>query len=177
MIIALIVLILITVLGMSGIRSITLEQKMTSNSIDRNMIFQVSEWALGIAETVAEEQAKLCNSGFVNQGAPEDFNVDNGLCKQSVCQNGLCSFPNPNCINRWSDSSFNGWSSIKDPKNSFNPFSHSGLNPQFMIEYLHPVRPSCHGLPTDGPFMYRITVQTAAGENRATVILQSLYGE
>ncbi|MEY4978205.1 MAG: pilus assembly protein [Pseudomonadota bacterium] len=176
LVVAMVMLLLITILGISSIKSLTLEQRMTSNSIDRNAVFQVTEWALSVAEQAAETQAKLCNSGFVNQGAP--VATGDTTCSQTACQNGYCGYPQPNCPVRWEDSAFNGWADLKDPedptKNLTTPL---GVTPKFFIEYLYTIKPTCIGKSSDGPFSYRVTVQTVPGDGRATVTLQSIYSD
>jgi len=194
LVVAMVMLLLITILGISNIKSLALEQRMTSNSIDRNTVFQVTEWALSVAEQAAENQAKLCNSGFVNQGATETVTQqqNNGkgnsgggnsggtgtTCTPTSCQNGYCGYPEPNCPLRWEDSSFNGWALLKDPEDpSKNLSTPLGVTPRFFIEYLRKDKPTCIGKSTDGPFSYRVTVQTAPGDGRATVTLQSIYSD
>ena len=200
LVVALVMLLLITIVGVSAVKTLTLEERMTSNSIDRNTVFQTTEWGLSLAEQVAESQAKQCNSGFVNGGGvPTDTTTSesngngngngNGnsggststsTCTPTTCQNGLCGYPQPNCTPRWEDSSFTGWASVKDPDDaSKNLVTPAGVTPQFIIEYLNPTfnPQQCVGKPTPGVFLYRITVRTAAGEGRGSVTLQSVYGQ
>jgi len=193
LVVALVMLLLITIVGISAVKTLTLEERMTSNSIDRNTVFQTTEWGLSLAEEVAENQAKSCNGGFVNQGAPvvttsENGNGNNGgksggsgatgTCVQTTCQNGLCGYPQPNCPLRWEDSSFTGWATLKNPEEpSENLATPVGVAPQYFIEYLHSTNPTCVGKPNDGPFSYRVTVRTAPGEGRASVTLQSIYSD
>ena len=68
LVVALVMLLLITIVGVSAVKTLTLEERMTSNSIDRNTVFQTTEWGLSLAEQVAEAQAKQCNAGFANGG-------------------------------------------------------------------------------------------------------------
>lgn len=148
---------------------------MTSNSVDRNIVFQVTEWALSVAEQAAETQAKLCNSGFVNQGVPVG-STPTGSCVQTACQNGYCGYPQPNCPHRWEDSSFNGWAYVKDPEEpTHNLVTPLGVTPQFIIEFLNNKAPNCVG--TSSGFSYRITVRTQPGDGRAAVTLQSIYSD
>lgn len=190
MVVALVMLLLITIVGISTVKTLTLEERMTANSIDRNAVFQISEWGLSVAEQIAEEQATLCNSGFVNRGAPVSVTTEPGqngkagsngatnTCTPTVCQNGLCGYPQPNCPPRWEDSNFTGWAPVKDPNTPNSGLATPvGTAPQFFIEYLYKEMPTCAGKPNDGPFRYRITVRTQAGEGRASVTLQSVYGE
>ena len=192
-------LLLITIVGVSAVKTLTLEERMTSNSIDRNTVFQTTEWGLSLAEQVAEAQAKQCNAGFANGGGAQTVPTDDGngngngngnstgntppptgTCTPTTCQNGLCGYPQPNCTPRWEDSSFTGWAPVKDPEDtSKNLVTPAGVTPQFIIEYLNPTfdPQQCVGKPTPGVFLYRVTVRTAAGEGRASVTLQSVYGQ
>lgn len=193
MVIALVMLLLITMVGISAIKTLTLEERMTSNSIDRNAVFQSSEWALRIAEETAEAQAKQCNADFDNKGVPTtpvadaDTGNDKGngngngntpaptpnACTPTVCQNGLCGYPQPDCTARWEDSSFTGWALVKDPNDPDSNLVTPVGTPQYFIEYLNKTDPCSGGSPP----RYRITVRTQAGEGRASVTLQSIYGE
>lgn len=176
LVVALVMLLLITMMGITAVKTLTLEERMTANSIDRNAVFQVSEWGLSLAEELAENQAKLCNGGFDNQGAPANTTLPS-TCTPTACQNGLCGYPQPNCPLRWEDSSFTGWATLKNPdKPSENLSTPVGVAPQYIIEYLYNTTPNCLSKPP-GPFRYRITVRTQAGEGRASVMLQSIYGD
>lgn len=176
LVVGMVMLLLITIMGMTSIKSLTLEQRMTSNSVDRNIVFQVTEWALSVAEQAAETQAKLCNSGFVNQGVPVGSSTPTGSCVQTACQNGYCGYPQPNCPHRWEDSTFNGWAYVKDPEEpTQNLVTPLGVTPQFIIEFLNNKAPNCIG--TSSGFSYRITVKTEPGDGRAAVTLQSIYSD
>lgn len=173
LVVALVMLLLITMMGITSVKTLTLEERMTINSIDRNAVFQVSEWGLSLAEELAETQAKLCNSGFDNQGAPATTTLPS-TCTPTTCQNGLCGYPQPNCPMRWEDSSFTGWATLKNPdKPSENIGTPMGVTPQYIIEYLDDKLPDCLSSPSE-PLRYRITVRTQAGEGRARVTLQSI---
>jgi type IV pilus assembly protein PilX len=177
LVVALVMLLLITIVGISGVKTLTLEERMTSNSIDRNAVFQTTEWALSLAEQVAERQAQYptCNAGFHDRGGAAGVPTGS-TCAQTPCQNGFCSYPRPNCPLRWEDSSFTGWAPVKDPEDPTKDLVTSlGVTPRFFIEYLYEVGPTCVGKPADGPFSYRITVQTNVGDGRASVTLQSIY--
>ena len=62
--IALILLVIMTLLGLSGVRTVGLEEKMASNTYDRSLAFQAAEAALRAGEDAAQAQSLVNNAGF-----------------------------------------------------------------------------------------------------------------
>lgn len=170
MVVALIMLVLITLLGLTSIRTLTIEEKMASNSYDRNIAFQSAETVLREAEAVAATQALPVNGP--NNGFPGVAMVCNAPNNGS-CVNGLCSVPDPNCTSRWDDSTFTGWKTA-------TPALASGLAgnaPQYIVEFLGDTFPCdpTNASSTANCKRYRVTVRSQPGEGRASVTLQSIY--
>lgn len=104
MVVALVMLLLITIVGISTVKPSFWKSVLDRQQHQRNAVFQISEWGLSVAEQIAEEQATLCNSGFVNRGAPVSVTPEPGqngkaggngatnTCTPTVCQNGLCGY-------------------------------------------------------------------------------------
>lgn len=54
LVVALILLVVMTLVGLAGMRTVTLEEKMTASTFDRSLAFQAAESALREAEAVVE---------------------------------------------------------------------------------------------------------------------------
>tara|TARA_R110001583_G_scaffold184037_2_gene343061 strand:+ start:47325 stop:47894 length:570 start_codon:yes stop_codon:yes gene_type:complete len=172
LIVSLILLIVLTLLGLSSIRTVAQEERMTANAYDRSLGFQGAEAALRVGEAAAQAQADAAppNPGFDNAGVHTD---SDSTCVASPCQTGLCSQPDKDCGVRWLDSGFNGWANA------------GGLGlgalaetPQYFVEYLGGNFPCNIDDPTTGAQnckRYRVTARSSSGSDRANVILQSIY--
>lgn len=172
LIVALVLLLVITLLGVSGVQNVALEEKMAAATFDRNLAFQAAEAALRVGEAVAEAQSKTVppNSGF-----PSYTDADN-TCPTSPsainnCVNGLCPTPDKDCPERWKALNFTGWANAS--------VSLGGLagTPQYFVEYLGSNFPCTDGGSSDPKDCkrYRITARSNSGTGRATVMLQSVY--
>ena len=105
--VALILLVVMTLLGLSSVRSVAQQGKMASHAVDRSLYYQFAEAALREGEAQAQIQAIANNNSF-----PTDQYVSNGACTAAAlnrCVNGLCATPDPDCPPRWEDPGFNGW--------------------------------------------------------------------
>ncbi len=167
---SLVLLAIVTLLGVSGLQNVALEEKMAASAYDRNLALQAAEAALRIGEGVAEDQARAIppNSGF------STYTDGDNTCPSSAIDNctlGLCPTPDKDCTPRWKASSFNGWVDAS--------VSLGGLagTPQYFVEYLGGNFPCFDGGSSD-PMdckRYRITARSQPGAGRATVMLQSVY--
>ena len=183
--VSLILLIVITLLGLSSIRTIVLEEKMASNSYDRSLAFQAAEAGLRAGEAIAEAQSKLGNS---NQGFPAYTDADNACPANAInaCNAGLCATPDKDCSNRWTDANFN-WNSSAAPAGGLNLNANAGAAPRYFVEYLgnqFACDPDDANACSGGAgaigcncMRYRVTArsQPAGNNERATVMLQTIY--
>ena len=166
---ALIMLLLVTLLGVTSVRMLTVEERMATNAFDRNLAFQAAETALREGEALADAQSTLPtpNSGFPGV-AMNCNNLNNGACAA-----GLCSPPAATCNSaRWDDASFNGW---RNATTAVSPLAVGA--PQFFVEHLgsnFPCNPQEPSLDLHCE-RYRITARSQPAEGRAVVILQSIY--
>ncbi|GLW61558.1 hypothetical protein Hthe01_19070 [Hydrogenophilus thermoluteolus] len=166
LIVALVLLLVITLLGVSGVQNVALEEKMAAATFDRNLAFQAAEAALRVGEAVAEAQSKT---------APPSYTDDDNTCPTSAINNcgdnGLCPTPDKDCPERWKASNFTGWANAS--------VSLGGLagTPQYFVEYLGSNFPCIDGGSFDPKNCkrYRITARSNSGTGRATVMLQSVY--
>ena len=178
LLVALVMLLLVTVLGLASVRMLTMEERMAANSFDRNLAFQAAETALREGEALADFQSLAANgpnAGFQNP-AMVCNNLNNG-----ACANGLCSPPNTNCsAARWEDPAFAGW---RNAIGAVSPLATG--TPQFFVEHLGSGFPCDPQSPTQNLTCerYRITARShnpdvqanPAAEGRAAVVLQSIY--
>lgn len=154
LIVALVLLVVMTLLGLSAMRTVTLEEKMSGHTFDRSISFQATEAALREAEAWVQ----------ANQPTPAAGSGCNG--------NGVCGLLTSDPIDRWNNAAFTDW------RDAAAVTSQSiSVTPQFLIEYLGDTFPC---IPTDltQPSTckrYRITARSNAGAGRASVMLQSMY--
>lgn len=181
--VSLILLVVITLLGLSSVRTIVLEEKMAANSYDRSLAFQSAEAGLRAGEGVAEVQSKLGNP---NQGFPAYADADNTCAANAInnCLAGLCSTPDKDCPARWTSSNFN-WNNSAAEATGLNMNAIAGTAPRYFVEYLgnrFPCNPDDENACSGGPgsvgcncMRYRVTSRANPGQGRATVTLQTIY--
>jgi len=179
--IALILLVIMTLLGLSGVRTVGLEEKMASNTYDRSLAFQAAEAALRAGEDAAQAQSVAGNAGF-----PVYVDADNTCPAAAIntCNAGLCARPDKDCEARWTAATFN-WINSTASAAVLNLGPLAGGVPRYFIEYLgnnYPNDPddpnSCSGGPGSPgctAMRYRVTAISNTGAGRAGVILQSIY--
>lgn len=152
--VVLILLLVMTVLGLASLRSTILEERMTSNLLDRSLAFQVAEAGL------REAEATLTPNPTNFPAAPD-------------CVNGLCARPDPAATERWLDDGFNGWQTA-------SVFDRSTDAPQYIIEDMGegPNWRDCEKLSPIHPLCltprYRVTVRSQQA-GRASVLLQTVF--
>lgn len=183
LIVALIMLVVITLLGISSIRTVLQEERMAGNTLDRSLAFQAAEAALRDGEAAALAQSKLSpvNSGFPGSESNRGLYTDttSGTCpagyfsdKTTYCNvNGLCKQPDRDCSPRWESNAFTDvW------KTSPTSLTSTASTAKYFVEYLGGSYPCDPTKPTE--FLacgrYRITARSA-GTDRAAVILQSIF--
>ena len=152
LVVVLILLLLMTLLGLASLRSTVLEERMTSNLLDRSLSFQVAEAGLREAEA-----AMSLNPAFPAVG----------------CNAGLCARPVPTAIDRWLDPGFTAWrtGTVSDPNTAAPRYiaEDMGEGPNWRdCDRLSPIHPLCLTP------RYRLTVLSQQA-GRASVTLQSIY--
>ncbi len=154
LVVVLILLLLMTLLGLASLRSTVLEERMTSNLLDRSLGFQVAEAGLREAEATLSP-----NPAFPAAG-----------CNAAT---GLCARPDPAAMERWLDPGFNQWRAA-------SVFDANTAAPQFIIEEMGegPNWRDCDRLSPIHPLCltprYRVTVRSQQN-GRASVLLQTIY--
>ena len=154
LVVVLILLLLMTLLGLASLRSTILEERMTSNLLDRSLGFQVAEAGLREAEATL---------------TPNPVNFPAAGCNAQ----GLCSRPEPTDLERWLDPGFNAWrvGTVADASTDAPQYivEEMGEGPNWRdCDKLSPIHPLCLTP------RYRVTVRSQQA-GRASVLLQTIY--
>ena len=191
LLVVLIMVLLVTLAGIAAVRTLVVEERMASNSLDRSLAMQSAERVLREAEDIvlAQSGASPFNAGFpVDAGGTNGSYTGtactaNAMTDPSPCTNGLCSQPTPSCTPRWEDSAFSGWADVSAtvPASAASATTGSdatlaaGTQQQYIVEYLGTnfvCDPTAANDPRNCP-QYRVTVRTKPGTDRAAVQLQT----
>ena len=191
LLVVLIMVLLVTLAGIAAVRTLVVEERMASNSLDRNLAMQSAERVLREAEDIAlgQSQAQIFNTGFTASAGDNNGSYTgtactaNAMTDPSPCTSGLCSQPTPSCTPRWEDSAFSGWADVSAtvPASADSATTGSdailaaGTQQQYIIEYLGSTfvcDPTAANDPRNCP-QYRVTVRTKPGTDRAAVQLQT----
>jgi type IV pilus assembly protein PilX len=164
--IALVVLLIITVLGVSGLQTTTLEERMAASARDRDIAFQAAESALAQGEA------------FVDTIGP------GGLGQFSANSNGLY-LPEDTAgePDIWEQVDWDDAGDVAEVGTSI-PGVVDGGQPRYIVEYMttllaadDSLNISNVGAPIGAPTeIFRITSYAQGGSARAVVMLQATYG-
>jgi type IV pilus assembly protein PilX len=184
LIVVLVLVLLVSLAGIAAIRSLVIEERMASNSLDRSLAMQSLERTLRYAESVAQAQsvAPTFNSDFrAYTGNTATSSLPNGTytattcgtagADLSPCNAGLCSQPTFACKPRWDAGGTWGTVAIADLPSGTN------RNFEYLIEFLGSDY-ACNASDPDDKkncSQYRLTVRSPAGTDRAFAQLQSYY--
>lgn len=160
LIVALIMVVIMSLLGLAGVRMILQEEKMVAYTYDRTLTFQAAEAALRQAES------------SIDQVKPEPLvgeacaNFASGIFVVRTCPPPTPGEATP----RWMDTEFDGWADA-----AAVGADTLAITPQYFVEYLGSSFP-CGMDPSEAPVCkrYRVTAR-AGGNGRAQVMVQSLY--
>jgi type IV pilus assembly protein PilX len=165
LIVSLVLLTLVALLGVAGVQTIGLEEKMAGHSFDRNLAFQAAEAALREAEQYVETNKPTASYTDADDTCPTSA-INN-------CATGLCPPPDKDCVSRWLPAAgFTQW------QNASVSVPALAGTPQYFIEYLGNTFPCSDGGASDPKNckLYRITARSNPGAGRASVMVQSVYG-
>ncbi len=153
LVVVLILLLVMTLLGLASLRSTMLEERMTSNLLDRSLGFQVAEAGLREAEASLDPVPAFPGAG----------------CNA----NGMCARPDPSALERWNDPGFAGWrvgtaaDANTDPPQYF--VEEMGEGPNWRdCDKLSPIHPLCLTP------RFRVTSRSQQA-GRASVMLQTIF--
>lgn len=182
LIVAMIMLIIMSILGISSVRRIALEEKMSAASHDRSIALQAAEAALLAGEQDARNRTNLTINAEVEFGT--------GTCTP-VITNGFVATPIQSCAPDWmTNTALINWSTQARQlaKSAVNLGDLAGDNTRYLIEYrgTQVCKPKAgEAAPTDcetnksDPFcnchLFRITAMSNPTNDRANVMLQTLF--
>lgn len=156
--ISLILLVIMTLIGLAGIRGITQQERMANHSIDRSLAFQSTEAALREIELLVEAKQPTPASGAA-------CSVVDGLMS--------CPAPANDATPRWLDDTFASWTNATVVGSGPH-----AVTPQYFVEYLgsnFECQPGI-GTASESCKRYRITARSNDGAtSRSYVMLQSIY--
>ncbi|MCQ8127275.1 pilus assembly PilX family protein [Methylomonas rivi] len=157
LVVSLIMLLLLTIIGVSGVQSTSLEEKMAGNNRDRNLAFQSAEAALRAGEARIET---LWNGGT---GSIQAFCTGTAGQFSTVagCNNAP---PDPETATTWTDDN----KSVTHNTGS----SEVGTQPRYFITYVTAYNPG----PPVTPISFIVTARGTGGQDATEVILQSHFG-
>lgn len=156
LVVALIILVVLTLLGVTAMQGATMQERMAGNVRDLNVAFQAAEATLREGEEFLQDTVVL-----------PPFNGTNGLYQAPDAGD-----PRP-----WEDTGFD-WSTDARAYTGDDPGGHS--MPTYIIEELQ-VSPTEDGgeiglgLPAGESDLYRVTARAVGGNPNTVVILQTIY--
>ncbi len=159
---SLILLLLVTLIGVTSVQMTSLEEKMAGNSKDQNLAFQFSEMAL----RAGEARIEAIKTGGL--GIRSFCNNTPGLFKsQIITVGGVCKtqVPDPNVASTWTDDS-----------KTVALQTGSGLvaqQPRYFITYTTFRAAVGSNPPTHG---FTITARGTGAQGSTQVVLRSYYG-
>jgi type IV pilus assembly protein PilX len=179
LVVSLIMLLLLTLIGLSAMQSTGLEEKMAGNMRDRNIAFQAAEAALRDAESdISSTAATPRISGLSNFSADCGAGTTSDTTDNGLCYNGAAGFPGATGSTlTWPTENM----MTAAPSVAYGSFtgvtqlsSNLTAQPRYIIEGLQGT-PGTDCDRSGGAFCYRITVR-AQGINVNTVVwLQTVY--
>jgi type IV pilus assembly protein PilX len=192
--ISLILLLVITVIGISSISTTGLNEKMASNYSDHNLAFQAAEAALLAGEQHARDVSAILDGAGLS-GAPGYFSCTTTNCFTATCLNGLCfngSYPPTGggasagiCVKTnpatplWETTAT--WTT--SGRYAEHPVSIPGLaaKPKYIVEFMcyvqadptnqYPTTAPNYG--TDWSYMYRVTALGVGRTSASKAMVQS----
>jgi type IV pilus assembly protein PilX len=186
LIISLIILLVLTVVGISSIGNVTLSQKMATNYRDADVVFQAAEAALAEGERKAEElSASLQESYFAAGCASEDCFT--ALCNNGKCFNGTFEAADPCWLSEPATELARDeatWTTVGSALDSQLSFTGLTQKPQIIIEFLCYVQvdptvtlavPTPPYAAIDWNYFYRITSYARGVNGSSRAMLQSTY--
>jgi type IV pilus assembly protein PilX len=162
LIIGMILLLVMTIIGLAGVRLANSEERMVAQTFDRTLAFQAAEAALREAEILIE-----------SAGRPTPAASTACTVTGTVYTLMTCGSPVATATPRWLDPTFANWTAAT----AVGSTTTLAITPEYFVEYLGNTYP-CGFDPTTSATnckRYRVTVRAKPGGGRAFVTLQSIY--
>ena len=184
--VSLILLLVMTILGVSNMKSAALELRMASNTQSHQHAFQAAETTLKIAEN------RLHVSGY-DDTSVKDCSTGSALCYDDECAGGLCFFgafsasdvridcksdEMPIILPVWANPVLDVWNTAS--RHQTADLGSADATASFVVEFLCFVKKG-DGTSFDADFfdngaaLYRITALAKSKDMKAQVMLQSTY--
>lgn len=165
LVVALLILVVLTVLGVTAMQTSNMEQQMAIAYHDHQLAFQAAEAALVDAQNYIQSQPLTANSFTAS------------------CTNGLCLPANPvsGAYPVWSDPALNVWATAGLHQTGTYTASNVSQAPEYVIEWLGYIFPPGFNPPKGtvpgpgDPEMFRVTALGTGGTKNARVMLQITY--
>jgi len=164
--VCLVMLLLLTLLGVSSVQTTSLEQVMARNAVDANLAFQATESALRDGEDFVE--------GLVSTNAFDAGSANaNGLYDDA----GPGSIPNSQSLN---------WENANGSRVADTAITGVSNQPRYIVERVTTVVPQTDSLNLDNigqdaglgrTQIFRVTARGEGGTSAARVMIQSTYGK
>ncbi|MDR2209337.1 MAG: hypothetical protein LBE22_10250 [Azoarcus sp.] len=170
LIIAMILLLVMSLVAAASLRSTLMQERMSSNTYDRDLAFQSAEAGLRMGERQAEKADLTALSGCQSPKPSTGLyrNTDPALCPQPLWEG-----PAPGASGSyWHDAQNDAGSD--DISFSSNNLS---LAPYYIVELISEKAPCQINAPDSDRNCkrFRVTASSRAAEGRSQVILQSIY--
>lgn len=186
LLIALVMLVVMTLLGLASIRSTSMQERMGANLYDRSLAFQAVESALREAEARITINTAVTNSAGLYcppNGVPPSCAAPGPSATESATESETPSASTTTYIERWKDpattwaSATTWWGSVDDDMKA--RLGGTSRQPQYIIEYM--------GMSEDGTGCgqrgdtscrgprYRVTARMPPVDGLPNVILQTNY--
>ena len=168
LIVALVLLLVLTVLGLAASQTTSLEERMAGNARNHDLAFQAAEAALSAGIACVKTASPLCSS----------------YSSASTGGNGAYEFIPGAGVTLWTQPNF--WTTAGNTLN-YNTYTTTNLpqvavQPQFIIEQMPPVAApggslgqAQFGGGTPPIMRWRITTYGQGGDKNSTVMLQAVY--
>lgn len=168
--VSLIMLLVLTMVGITGMQTTTMEEKMSGNGRDYNLAFQSAEIALRTAETYV--QSLITTTDF------DSATINDGLLAETETD------PDYFSSDPWY--STNG-STVGSVQPTYLVSSLYGAQPRYIVKYVAENDPDTNARLNIGGYgeklagaqvtVFRITARGTGGTNDSQVLLQSYYGK
>lgn len=163
LIIALIILLSLTILGVASMSTTSMQERMAANEHDRQIAFQAAEAALREGESFVQSNTM-------------DPTMFNNSCTGGLCD---CSDAALGCPVYWTDTTLDVWNTAARHKTYSVTYTQVAAQPEYIIEFMGYTDPGGTApgyVPTVGdPMMFRITAIGTGQSPNAKVMLQSTY--
>lgn len=178
LIVSLMILVIMTLIGITAMQTTTLEEMMAGNTRDRELAFQSAEVALREGEALVEELANISNFS--------DGTTDAGLYGLDNAE------PDFFAATSWTTANSRAYGSLSVNGVTNEPVYGVASTPRYIIRYITMIeteqrtlnvgRGSGRGYTSsntaiDDVYKFRITARGTGGSDQAQVLLQSYYGK